>query len=280
MASGRFSRKRRQHALRAASANARRIHALRETYVDTIEPVVAFLQDRDPTLAHLICERNFLPEASKFAQIDDLKWAFGTMGIRDQARHLATMYLEDIGDYIVELIDPHFGFSRYAERLGSSALSFDELYRELRAPSSFIAEVMLGLLEVALRQNSPSLVCVSVPFPGNLFAALKCGQYIRARHPHVKVCMGGGYPNTELRSLSDQRVFEFVDFVTLDDGETPLGQLLAYLDGRIAAPMLKRTFMLAGGAVVYQNGSLFPDVKQAKVGTRTTGDYVFASTSR
>ncbi len=254
-------------ALQAATPNARRIHALGEAYVDTVEPVVAFLQDRDPTLAHLICERNFLPEASKFAQIDDLEWAFGAMGVRDQARHLATMYLEDIGDYVVELIDPHFGFSRYAERLGRSAASFDELYGELLAPPSFISEVMLGILEARLLETSPSLVCISVPFPGNLFSALKCGQYIRAQHPKVKVCMGGGYPNTELRSLSDSRVFEFVDFITLDDGEMPLNNLLSYLDGKIEAPMLKRTFMLENGAVVYQNGSLFPDVKQANVGT-------------
>ncbi len=254
-------------ALREASANARRIFALREAYADTIDPVIQFLQDRDPTLAHLICERNFLPEASKFEQLQDLEWAFGTMGIRDQARHLATMYLEDIGDFIVEVVDPHFGFSRYAERLGRSATSFDDLYRELTSPSSYIGDVMLELLDARLEATPSSLVCLSVPFPGNLFAALKCGQWIKARHPDVKVCMGGGYPNTELRSLSDARVFEFVDFVTLDDGETPLRNLLAHLDGELPAPMLKRTFTLEGGAVVYQNGSLWPDVKQASVGT-------------
>lgn len=253
--------------LASASPNAQRIHALQDVYADTIDPVVKFLQDQDPTLAHLICERNFLPEASKFEQLEDLEWAFGTMGIRDQARHIATMYLEDIGDYIIELIDPHFGFSRYAERLGMSATSFDELYAEVLAPNTYISDVMLDLFEAQVQAYTPTLVCISVPFPGNLFAALKCGQWIKANHPNIKICMGGGYPNTELRSLSDARVFEFLDFITLDDGETPLSNLLAYLDGKIEAPMLKRTFMLEAGAVVYQNGSLLPDVKQAKVGT-------------
>ncbi len=253
--------------LQTASPNARRIHALRDAYLDTIDPVVQFLQDQDPTLAHLICERNFLPEAAKFAQLEDLEWAFGSMGIRDQARHLATLYLEDISDFIVECIDPHFGFSRYAERLGRSATSFDELYRELQAAPSFISEVMLEILETQVAACEPTLVCISVPFPGNLFAALTCGRYIKTYYPAVKVCMGGGFPNTELRSLSDARVFEFVDFITLDDGETPLSTLLAYLDGGIDASMLKRTFMLQYGTVVYQNGSLLPDVKQAHVGT-------------
>jgi len=253
--------------IHAASPNAQRVHALRASYIDTIDPVIQFLQDQDPTLAHLICERNFLPEASKFEQLDDLEWAFGTMGIRDQARHIATMYLEDVSDYIVELIDPHFGFSRYAERLSMSATSFDGLYEELQAEQSFISTLMLNLLAKQIEKSQPTLVCISVPFPGNLFAALRCGQWIKTYHPYIKICMGGGYPNTELRSLSDARVFEFVDFITLDDGETPLRNLLDYLDGKIEAPMLKRTFMLEGEEVVYQNGSLFSDVKQAVVGT-------------
>ena len=34
--------------------------------------------------------------------------------------------------------------------------------------------------------------------------------------------MGGGFPNTELREVNDPRVFEFFDFITLDDGELPV----------------------------------------------------------
>ncbi len=34
--------------------------------------------------------------------------------------------------------------------------------------------------------------------------------------------MDGGFPNTELRSPTDPRVFEFFGFISLDDGELPL----------------------------------------------------------
>ena len=64
---------------------------------------------------------NFLPEASRFNAIDDLEFAFGNMGLQDKAKHLCTLYLEDISDFIVECIDADFGFSRYAERLGRSS---------------------------------------------------------------------------------------------------------------------------------------------------------------
>ncbi len=250
-----------------ASPNAQRIYELREEYLRTIGPVIRFLQEDGATLSHRICGRGFLPEAARFAQLEDLEWAFGTMGIRDQARHMATLYLEDLSDLIVEVVDPHFGFSRYAERLGMSAHSFDELHAALRAPDSLITEMMLGLLEEQLQSSQPSLVCISVPFPGNLFAALKCGQWLKTHHPKVKVAMGGGYPNTELRSLKDARVFDFVDFITLDDGETPLMQLLAHLDGKLPFEQLKRTFVSVGGRVAYFNGSTVSDVRQEKVGT-------------
>ena len=249
------------------SVNAQRIYALRDTYIHTIDSVIRFLQDDDPTLAYFICERNFLPEASKFEQIDDLEWAFGTMGIRDKARHIATLYLEDLSDFITEIADPHFGFSRYAERLAMSAMSFDGLYDALQKPSTFITEMMLSLLQHHIISDRPTLVSLSVPFPGNLFAALKCGQWIKSNHPEIKVVMGGGYPNTELRSVSDPRVFEFVDFICLDDGEAPLMVLHSHLEGHTNMEMLKRTFVLSQGEVKYCNGSLIPDIKQEKVGT-------------
>jgi hypothetical protein len=258
--------------LEHGSQNAQRIYSLRNNYIDTIEPVIHFLQDADPTLSHLICQRNFLPEASKFEELEDFEWAFGTMGIRDQARHIATLYLEDLGDFIVETVDPHFGFSRYAERLGMSAHSFDELYTELSGSEGYVAEMMLSLLQQEIEEYGPTVVCFSVPFPGNLFAALKCGQWIKHHHPQIHIALGGGYPNTELRSLSDPRVFEFVDYISLDDGEAPIMTLLAYLSGKADVSMLKRTFTLVDGKATYCNGSLLPDIKQADVGTPDYSD--------
>lgn len=113
------------------SNNIKRIITLQNDYINTIDAAISFLQGKSPTLAHLICNRDFLPEAERFTQLDDLKWAFGSMGTQDKAKHIATMYLEDLSDLIKETVDEHFGFSRYAERLGRSANSFDELYTTL-----------------------------------------------------------------------------------------------------------------------------------------------------
>lgn len=254
------------------SKNAARICSLKESYLQTIDAVIAFLQNENPSLAHLICNGNYLPEASRFEQLADLEWAFGTMGTTEKARHLATLYLEDISDLIVEVIDPHFGFSRYAERLGRSAATFDELDNALTQESTYIDGIHLGILAQKIEEQQPSLVAISAPFPGNLYSAFKCGQWLKANYPEIKICLGGGYANTELRSVSDKRVFDFIDFITLDDGELPILHLLEYLRGARPVELLKRTFLLQDGAVAYMNGSIQGDFKQKDIGTPDYAD--------
>jgi len=256
------------------SENAKRIITLQDDYIQTIDDVVGFLQGKNPTMAHLIAKRNFLPEASRFAQLDDLNWAFGSMGIQDRAKHLATMYLEDLSDLIMECVDSHFGFSRYAEKLGRSANSFDELYDALQNEYTYIDNILIDILAARMKAVQPLLVAISVPFPGNLYTSLRCGQWIKKHYPNVKVAMGGGFANTELRSLSDTRVFEFFDFITLDDGETPIEHLVQYVEGRIATEELKRTFLLKDDKVVYIDNPSCGDYKQTQVGTPDYSDFL------
>ena len=254
------------------SANSERIIALKDEYLKTIDAVMLFLQGKNPTLSHLICQEDFLPEASRFAQLEELDWAFGSMGTQDKAKHLATLYLEDISDLIVDCIDPHFGFSRYAERLGRSANSFDELYDSLQRPYTYIDELLIDLLHQRMRDTNPMLVGSSVPVPGNLYSAFRSAQYIKKIFPDAKVSMGGGFPNTELRSLTDTRVMEFFDFITLDDGEAPVECLVEHLEGKRDVNQLKRTFTLIEGKVTYIDNSGCRDYKQSEVGTPDYSD--------
>jgi radical SAM superfamily enzyme YgiQ (UPF0313 family) len=244
-----------------------RVYSRRDDYRRTIAPVMRFLQHRNPTLAHAICSRTYLPEGARFAGVDDLDWAFGTLGTHDKARHLATLYLEDLGDLITEAVDPHFGFSRYAERLGRTAASFDELHAALQAPETIVTTLLTDLLNQHVDNFQPDVVGFTVPFPGNLFAALKGGQFIKTHFPEIKVVLGGGFANTELRRVHDERVFDCVDFIALDDGEAPLLFLLEHLAGRRPVTALKRIFLRTGGVVQYANGAVEKDVAQRETGT-------------
>lgn len=256
------------------SATSQRIFYLKETYIQTIDAIILFLQNRNPTLARQICSENFLPEASRFSQLDDLEWAFGNMGMQDKAKHLATLYLEDISDFIVECVDENFGFSRYAERLGRSANSFDQLYLALQNHNTYIDTISLKTLKDKIVSIQPKLLLISVPFPGNLYAAFKCAQFVKQYFPEIKISMGGGFPNTELRSLTDVRVFEFFDFITLDDGELPVELIYNFVaSGTVGTAFdFKKTFVLENDIVVYKNNTLLKDYKQSEVGTPDYSD--------
>ena len=246
---------------------AKRILALKDEYLKTIEHVVSFLQGRSPTLAYTISKRNFLPEGSRFENLEQLDWAFGNLGIQDLSKFLCTMYLEDLSDLIQETTDQHFGFSRYAEKLGRSANSFDELDGILKDEETYVDSIYLHLLKQHVQTQKPDIVGFSVPFPGNLYASFRCAKWLKEKHPEIKTMMGGGFPNTELRSLSDPRVFDYFDFITLDDGEAPLENIMRYLNREIKENGLKRTFLRQENKVVYFNDPSCKDYRYSEIGT-------------
>ena len=275
-----ITRMRAQGSKRGARLGAQTAHFLRHgpRYLATIDPVIAFLQGRDPTLAHRIVSRQFLPEGARFESLqafdtgggeDPLAWAFGALGTQDRARHLATLYLNDLADVLREAIDARFDFVRYGEQLAASQPSFDPLARALAAPHNLIDATLDRLTRDALQRHAPDLVLISVPFPGAVYGALRIAQSIKAERPSLPIALGGGYVNTELRELAEPRLFDCVDFVTLDGGERPLLALLEHLRGERPRDRLVRTFVRDGaeaGVVRYVNAAE-PDVPFAETGT-------------
>lgn len=248
-----------------------------DRYLATIAPTIAFLQGRDTTTAHRICSRAFLPEGARFESLevyiaedggDPLAWAFGALGLADRARHLATLYLNDIADVLRDAVDPRFEFVRYAESLAQSQPTFDPLAEALAAEPNLVDRTLVALTLAAIERHAPNLVLISVPFPGSVYAAFRIAQSIKAHDPQIKTVLGGGFVNTELRELSDARVFDHFDFVTLDAGERPLLALIEHLEGRRSAQRLVRTYRRDGDAVRYVNW-VEADIAFAEVGTPT-----------
>lgn len=253
-----------------------------DAYRATIGPVIAYLQGRDSTLAYRIAARGLLPEGPRFSALenyqnmddgddsgDPLGWAFGALGVQDKARHLGTLYLNDLADVIRDAADERFEFVRYAESLASSQPSFDPLAAALAAPPTLVDQLLQGLALAAIHRHQPALVLLSVPFPGAMYAALRIAQSIKAQNPHIRIGLGGGFVNTELRELKDPRVFDFVDYVTLDAGERPVLSLIEHLRGERGRQRLQRTFLRGeDGAVKYVNLAE-PDIPFEDVGTPT-----------
>ncbi len=197
-----------------------------EFYLQTIDPVMRFLSGRDSSLAQRFCNRDFWPRTKRLPSEDDLEWAFGTIGNYDRATHLCTLFLKDLSDLIQQTIDPHFELIRYAESLCLRLPHFDPLQAELEKPYSFIDELMLDIFSKKIVETKPDFVGFSVPFPGNLYSSLRCAQWLKLKFPDIKITMGGGYVNTELRQITDTAIFNYIDYLIYDDGELPLLRLL------------------------------------------------------
>jgi len=248
-----------------------------ERYLATVEAAVAFLQGSDPSIGHRIAGRRFLPEGPRFAALDayvdpdggdPLAWAFGALGVQDRARHFATLYLDDLADVLREGVDARFEFVRYAESLAQSQASFQPLADALAAQQNLIDRTLRELTLAAVTRHAPRVVLLSAPFPGNVYGAFRIAQAIKAHDANIVTVLGGGFVNTELRELAEPRVFDFFDFVTLDDGERPLLALLDHLAGHRPQEKLTRTFLRTAEGVRYVDAGE-PDIPFADAGTPT-----------
>jgi radical SAM superfamily enzyme YgiQ (UPF0313 family) len=255
-------------------------HFLRhaEAYIDTVEPTIRFLQRRNPSLAFRIVGRAYLPEGPRFQHLspvaagepiapdEQLLAAFGALGTTEQARHLASLYIDDLADVWREGIDPRFELARYGERLAASAASFEPLLEALTDEPTLVDETLDALTREWMAQP-PDVVALTAPFPGNVYGAFRMAQTIREVAPDTTLILGGGWVNTELRSLREPRVFDYFDYITLDDGERPLLNLLTRLSGRSAA--LVRTYVRTGDRVALENDPTQADFPQSDTGIPT-----------
>ena len=230
-------------------------------YIRTIDPVMRFLGGKDATLAQRFCELTFWPESKRLPSDEDLEWGFGLIGNYDRATHLCTLFLKDLCDFINSTIDPHFELIRYAESLCLRLPEFRPLQNELQKPHTLIDTLMLDIFSQRMALCKPDLVGFSVPFPGNLYSALRCAQWIRQNFPQVKIVMGGGYVNTELRSLTDPALFDFIDYLVFDDGELPL---LRIMDG---GELIRTLYRDDAGSIIRVNFDSKENIPFAESGT-------------
>lgn len=252
-------------------------------YERSVETAVSFLQGRDPSAAMRIASREFLPEGPSFEAIvqyaamagpgeDPVGWAFGALGVQDRAKYLASLYLDDLALVVREGIDSRFAFTRYGEKLAASQPVFDPLCEALESRTpTLVDEILDEITESLVSHHQPDVVGMTAPFPGNVYGAFRMARKIRQVAPRTRLLLGGGYCNTELRELAEPRVFDYFDFITLDDGERPILALLEHLEGKRELHALCRTLVRQGAGdsarVVFLNDSALHDIPQKEVGT-------------
>lgn len=235
-----------------------------QRYLETVDLVVRFLQGKDSTLSYQISRKGFLPEGPRFKVVKDwakqgdphLDWAFGALGNQDRAKYFSSLYIDDLTDVIRDGIDSRFELSRYAEKLAASAPSFEPILQALEAKPTLVDEILDASWSALIEKETPDVIGMSLPFPGNVYSAFRMGKVAKEKFPAVPILFGGGYVNTELRELKDARVFDYVDYITLDDGERPFLTLLQNFQNTKESPRYLRTLVREEGRVVLKNDTL------------------------
>lgn len=144
----------------------------------------------------------------------------------DDAKILASLALADLADYITTVFDNDFRLISYAEHLGTSTASFDDVIKGLKSPvlNEFYKDVLQDAFEKkdackTVSSELNHLFLISVPFPGCFEAAVYTAREIRKFYGEKAfIVTGGGYINTELRNLSEIRFFDYFDFISYDMG--------------------------------------------------------------
>lgn len=206
--------------------NLNRFISLEHQYTATIDIVINFLQNKNHNLANRIIKDDFLPKGEAFSRIIDEEIFFGQLGLIDKAKYYCSLYIEDVTNIIKKYISPHFGLSRYAEKISTSLNSFDIIENELNRPHNYIESLIISETINIIEKHNPEFICFSIPFPGNLLGALVSTKFIKDKYPQIKIIFGGGYVNTELRDIQDIRIFKYIDYLTYDDGELCLEKII------------------------------------------------------
>ena len=248
---------------------AQQMLALEQAYITVVDPVIEFLQGRNPSLGPLLARPGVLPQGPRFAGRTGKASLSRGLSDLDRARQFATFFLEDLADLVQATVSPQFALSRYAEHIARSASSFDTIIEALTAAPGLTDQFMLDALWSHVDRIQPSLIGLTVPFPGNVYGAFRVAQAIKTHRPDITVTLGGGYANTELRRVSDPRVFDYIDYVTLDDGERPLLSLVEHLEGKRLRGTLCRTFYREKGRVVFADDAPGQDFRMGEVGSPT-----------
>jgi len=238
--------------LKRLSGSAAALLKNRERYINTVDIAVRYLQTGDPALGDRIAA-GLLPRGPRFGVLEEMKASgadCGGLSDSEMARMLAGLFIDDIADAVRDGVDIRFRLSRYGERLAVAAFSFEPIRRALARPPGVVDGMLDDLAVKLLRRVKPDIVGITVPFPGCVYGAFRVAACVRKWNPKARTVAGGGYVNTELRSLSDPAVFRYFDHVAYDDGELPLLRIVERAAGLVPASSLIRTRSLVEGKVI------------------------------
>ena len=180
----------------------------------------------------------------------------------DDAQFLAGLALADLSDYITAVFDENFALIRYAESLAAGDAPFDEIEKAADAPvmkefyAPLVEKLISGLHAELCSTKQKTLFLISVPFAGVFSPALATCRIIRRIFADdAVISIGGGYVNTALRSVSDERIFSYTDYLSYDRGYAFYEALLGGSLKKETVPAATKLEVPVGAGLGFDAGS-------------------------
>jgi len=227
---------------------AENVFITKDSFVDSADFVLNFLQRNNTASAKRIVRGGILPACTEHAEI--ILSGVSSDNDIERARIMCTFFLADMARFISETVDSSFALAKYAEKISVSAETFSPVEKEV-VKENIITEMYYDILRAEIEKYDPEVFAVSIPFPGTLINALRALRFVRDNYPKTIRCAGGGYVNTELRTIKEKKFFDYAQYLTLDDGEKPLLNIIKKVRGESYS--FKRTFLIENGQIAFHD---------------------------
>jgi len=211
-----------------------------DRWLSTIDRTVDLLRGRDHEWGHFIASANeFLPVGPRYSDYLSYICDSGGRSAPEDAPLLANKLIADIADFITRTLDENFSLIRYVPSPSKSLnTGFRDFSAVLKGMNGYIMNNFYrplledGWRQLAARQPAAHMpekfiLGLGIPFPGCLAGALVCAKSAKAFFGEKVITVaGGGYVNTELRYLEDEKVFDYFDYLSFDRGYGSLNAIV------------------------------------------------------
>ncbi len=213
----------------------------KDIYISSINHLINFLKNTESGFSHFLSEKkNFIPVT--LPEINDSENDLWFGGL-ERSAYYATYLLNDIVYYIRQNIDSNFQINRYAEKI-SVFPDFQKIIETINNPPTIIESIFLTLFEKKIETFQPDLIGFSIPFPGCFYSSIRCAQFIKNKYKHIKIIFGGGFCNTEFNFLKEKKLFQFIDYLVIDDNPERIMNIIYFEQKKITCDKLKNTYKL------------------------------------
>ncbi|MBU1172299.1 MAG: B12-binding domain-containing radical SAM protein [Proteobacteria bacterium] len=118
------------------------------------------------------------------------------------------------------------GYIRYTCR--GNRFSSQDIIQSIKKPSLY-ASTLKKIMIKYLGDNHPEIIGISVSFPDQIMPAFFVASLIKEIRPDSHICFGGTFVSSHMRDMDNIHLFDYVDSFILDEGESPLLELVKCL---------------------------------------------------